>query len=190
MWGQTWERTAFELCTLANEHSDAPDSSNTPTLNPAELIRSSCTNVFEDAVLPGCARRAARGLVSCASSVAELCDQATQRHGASIPTPFPIVHELSNALDESVARPPQTCTNGMLTWDAYVPHLQSQFYKQFTRPIAKVLLLAVFTYQFAYWSWVKLETDEVRAERDATIAGLEAKIQDHESKVKAETKKP
>lgn len=44
--------------------------------------------------------------------------------------------------------------------------LQSQFYRTFTRPIAKTLLIAVFVYQLAYWSWVKLETDEIRAERD------------------------
>lgn len=44
--------------------------------------------------------------------------------------------------------------------------LQSQFYRTFTRPIAKTLLIAVFTYQLAYWTWVKLETDEIRAERE------------------------
>lgn len=43
---------------------------------------------------------------------------------------------------------------------------QSQFYKTFTRPVAKVLVLAVFTYQVVYWSWVRLEADEVRAETD------------------------
>lgn len=43
---------------------------------------------------------------------------------------------------------------------------QSQFYRSFTRPIAKTLLIAVFTYQLAYWTWVKLETDEIRAERE------------------------
>ncbi len=43
---------------------------------------------------------------------------------------------------------------------------QSQFYRTFTRPIAKTLLIAVFTYQLAYWTWVKLETDEIRAERE------------------------
>jgi len=31
-----------------------------------------------------------------------------------------------------------------------------------------VLLLAVFTYQVVYWSWMKLEADEVREERDGT----------------------
>ncbi|KAL2676705.1 hypothetical protein Neosp_010469 [[Neocosmospora] mangrovei] len=46
------------------------------------------------------------------------------------------------------------------------PSVTSQFYRSFTRPIAKTLLLAVFTYQLVYWAWVKLETDEVRAERD------------------------
>lgn len=43
---------------------------------------------------------------------------------------------------------------------------QSEFYKTFTRPVAKVLLMAVLTYQLVYWSWLKLETDEIRAETD------------------------
>lgn len=43
---------------------------------------------------------------------------------------------------------------------------QTEFYKGFTRPIAKVLLVAVFTYQLAYWGWVKLEHDEIMAERE------------------------
>ncbi|KJZ75559.1 hypothetical protein HIM_05022 [Hirsutella minnesotensis 3608] len=47
---------------------------------------------------------------------------------------------------------------------------QTQFYKTFTRPVAKVLLLAVFTYQVVYWSWVKLEADEARVEADCEIS--------------------
>lgn len=39
------------------------------------------------------------------------------------------------------------------------------FYKSFGRPIAKVFLGAVFTYQLAYWLWVKLETDEAKKEK-------------------------
>lgn len=27
------------------------------------------------------------------------------------------------------------------------------------------MLLAVFTYQLVYWAWVKLETDEIKAEK-------------------------
>lgn len=70
--------------------------------------------------------------------------------------------------------------------------------------------MAVLTYQLIYWSWVKLETDEIRAERDgefpnvggegcqdiwkltscliATIADLEAKVDEYKSKVAAEAK--
>lgn len=47
---------------------------------------------------------------------------------------------------------------------------KSQFYKDFTRPVAKVLLMAMFTYQLAYWGWVKLEQDEIRAEREGLSA--------------------
>ncbi|KAH6606344.1 hypothetical protein Trco_005497 [Trichoderma cornu-damae] len=42
----------------------------------------------------------------------------------------------------------------------------AQFYKTFTRPTGKILVLAVFAYQVAYWTWTKLEADEVRAETD------------------------
>ncbi|KAF4442384.1 hypothetical protein FACUT_2043 [Fusarium acutatum] len=64
------------------------------------------------------------------------------------------------------------------------PSPVSQFYRTFTRPIAKTLLIAVFTYQLAYWTWVKLETDEIRAERDATIEKLETTIKDYDAVTK------
>ncbi|RYC65516.1 hypothetical protein CHU98_g690 [Xylaria longipes] len=51
------------------------------------------------------------------------------------------------------------------------------FYKTFGRPIVKVFLMAIFTYQLAYYFWVKLEQDEVRAEMQATISDLEARIE-------------
>ncbi|KFA60924.1 hypothetical protein S40285_05790 [Stachybotrys chlorohalonatus IBT 40285] len=63
------------------------------------------------------------------------------------------------------------------------PSETAKFYKQFSRPVAKVLLLAVLTYQVAYWGWVKLETDEIRAETDGTIARLEAKVAEYEKKI-------
>ena len=40
------------------------------------------------------------------------------------------------------------------------------FYKTFARPVAKVLLMATFTYQLVYWTWVKLEKDEIKKERN------------------------
>ncbi|KAH7008044.1 hypothetical protein EDB80DRAFT_715269 [Ilyonectria destructans] len=63
------------------------------------------------------------------------------------------------------------------------------FYRQFTRPVAKTLLLAVFTYQFAYWAWAKAEADEIRADRDATIAGLEATVNEYQAKTKGTEEK-
>ncbi|KAI1818037.1 hypothetical protein GGS20DRAFT_581743 [Poronia punctata] len=38
------------------------------------------------------------------------------------------------------------------------------FYKTFSRPILKVFLMAIFTYQVAYYFWVRLEQNETRAE--------------------------
>ncbi|CAG8979324.1 hypothetical protein HYALB_00002448 [Hymenoscyphus albidus] len=55
------------------------------------------------------------------------------------------------------------------------PHIG--FYKTFTRPIAKVMLMAVFTYQLAYWAWVKLEKDEIKAQKTAEIKALEEELE-------------
>ena len=40
--------------------------------------------------------------------------------------------------------------------------IQSAFYKTFGRPIAKVLLVAMLTYQIVYLLWVKLESEETK----------------------------
>ncbi|KAF7546177.1 hypothetical protein G7Z17_g8625 [Cylindrodendrum hubeiense] len=69
------------------------------------------------------------------------------------------------------------------------PNPAGVFYRQFTRPIFKTLLTAVFTYQLAYWAWAKAEADEIRAERDATIAGLEATVKEYEAKTKGSEEK-
>ncbi|KAH7266736.1 uncharacterized protein BKA55DRAFT_684020 [Fusarium redolens] len=71
------------------------------------------------------------------------------------------------------------------TYSNKAPSPVSQFYRTFTRPVAKTLLIAVFTYQLAYWTWVKLETDEIRAEREATIEKLETTIKDYDAATKA-----
>ena len=41
------------------------------------------------------------------------------------------------------------------------------FYKDFGRPIAKVFLMAFFTYQVTYWTWVKMEKEEAKAEKES-----------------------
>ncbi|KAI9046566.1 hypothetical protein LZ554_009310 [Drepanopeziza brunnea f. sp. 'monogermtubi'] len=54
------------------------------------------------------------------------------------------------------------------------PHIG--FYKVFGRPIAKVLLMATFTYQLAYWGWVYLEKDEIKKEKTAEVQQLEKQL--------------
>lgn len=51
------------------------------------------------------------------------------------------------------------------------------FYKSFGRPVAKVFLGAVFTYQLAYWIWVKLETDEVKKKKKSRFLIRHARAQ-------------
>ncbi|TVY58112.1 Inner membrane assembly complex subunit 17 [Lachnellula cervina] len=69
------------------------------------------------------------------------------------------------------------------------PHIG--FYKTFSRPIAKVLLMATFTYQVAYWGWVYLEKGEIKAQKTAELEGLEKELKGlTDAKAKPETSRP
>ena len=54
------------------------------------------------------------------------------------------------------------------------PH--RDFYRTFGRPIAKNFLIAVFTYQVLYWSWLKLESLEIKDEKQDEIRTLEGEL--------------
>ena len=41
-------------------------------------------------------------------------------------------------------------------------------YKTFAGPFAKVFLGAIFTYQVIYWTWLKLEMDESKVNKNRT----------------------
>ncbi|KAM0279996.1 hypothetical protein ACHAQH_004325 [Verticillium albo-atrum] len=58
------------------------------------------------------------------------------------------------------------------------PSAVANFYKSFTRPTLKVLLMATLTYQIAYLGWTKLEMDEIKAERTQEVETLEAQVED------------
>ncbi|KAJ5082026.1 hypothetical protein N7532_011069 [Penicillium argentinense] len=51
-------------------------------------------------------------------------------------------------------------------------------YKTFMGPFGKVFLGAVLTYQIIYWSWLKLEMDESKLEKNEEMTGLEKKARD------------
>ncbi|OLN84458.1 hypothetical protein CCHL11_08202 [Colletotrichum chlorophyti] len=64
------------------------------------------------------------------------------------------------------------------------PSIVGNFYKTFTGPVLKVLLMATFTYQVTYWTWTKLEQDEIRADKQREIEGLEARVAELQGKGK------
>ncbi|OAA64527.1 hypothetical protein SPI_03174 [Niveomyces insectorum RCEF 264] len=51
--------------------------------------------------------------------------------------------------------------------------------------LSVLCLMAIFTYQLAYFGWTKLEQDEIRATRQSEISALEAKVEDLQAKKKA-----
>ncbi|KAJ4306546.1 hypothetical protein N0V88_001350 [Collariella sp. IMI 366227] len=59
---------------------------------------------------------------------------------------------------------------------------RGNFYKTFTRPVAKCALLAVFVYQLVYFGWSRLETDEIKEERQTEINKLEAQARGLQAK--------
>ncbi|OQD62565.1 hypothetical protein PENPOL_c012G06907 [Penicillium polonicum] len=46
-------------------------------------------------------------------------------------------------------------------------------YRTFTGPFAKVFLGGVFVYQVLYWTWLKLEMDEIKVAKNEKVAVLE-----------------
>ncbi|KAF2416432.1 hypothetical protein EJ08DRAFT_643913, partial [Tothia fuscella] len=52
------------------------------------------------------------------------------------------------------------------------------FYKSFGFPVIKVFLGALFTYQLIYWSWLKLESLEVKEENDGGYAAYSSRRSD------------
>ncbi|KAJ5782226.1 hypothetical protein N7457_004000 [Penicillium paradoxum] len=46
-------------------------------------------------------------------------------------------------------------------------------YRAFTGPFAKVFLGGVFVYQVLYWTWLKLEMDETKVQKNEQVAVLE-----------------
>ncbi|KAL1887052.1 hypothetical protein Cpir12675_006720 [Ceratocystis pirilliformis] len=54
----------------------------------------------------------------------------------------------------------------------------TDFYKTFGRPIAKVLLIAMFTYQLLYLGWTKLEHNDVKKIRGDEVAKLEEQVKE------------
>lgn len=50
------------------------------------------------------------------------------------------------------------------------------FYRNNTYPVLKSFLLALLTYQLAYYVWLKLEVVEEKSEQQGTIRGLEEEV--------------
>ncbi|KAI0471989.1 hypothetical protein GGR56DRAFT_677842 [Xylariaceae sp. FL0804] len=55
------------------------------------------------------------------------------------------------------------------------PNNRQTFAQTFMRPVAKTFLVAVFTYQLAYFAWTKLALDEERGQLQAKAAELNEK---------------
>jgi hypothetical protein len=77
-----------------------------------------------------------------------------RRQPSSLATSHPL-HSLARRPYSTQQQPPPSATG--------------DFYKTFTRPVAKCLLFALFTYQLTYWAWLKLEQDEIKMERTGRL---------------------
>lgn len=51
--------------------------------------------------------------------------------------------------------------------------VKTTFYKTFGRPIAKVFLMAILTYQLTYLAWMKLEQDDIKDRTQGELIFLE-----------------
>lgn len=54
--------------------------------------------------------------------------------------------------------------------------MQGTYYRSFGSPVLKCFLGALFTYQLAYFAWLKLETIEEQHEKRTEIKGLQREL--------------
>lgn len=59
------------------------------------------------------------------------------------------------------------------------PH--GNFYKEFARPVVKNFLIAVLTYQILYFTWSKLESLEIKKEKEGEVKSLENELRSLDS---------
>ncbi|KAJ5936397.1 hypothetical protein N7454_005032 [Penicillium verhagenii] len=93
----------------------------------------------------------------------------------------------STRLSTSLAAPIRNASASR-TWSSTASKLNSEkksayreglsAYGAFARPFGKVFLGAVLTYQIIYWSWMKLETDDVKLQKNEQLSGLEIKARE------------
>ncbi|KAF7514155.1 hypothetical protein GJ744_004480 [Endocarpon pusillum] len=73
---------------------------------------------------------------------------------------------------------PFTTTSPTLTSDLYSsrsnPH--RAYYQTHGRALFKCLTLAFLTYQVVYWTWLTLETEEIKDQKNREIKALEAEF--------------
>lgn len=68
------------------------------------------------------------------------------------------------------------------------PNPHSNFYKTFGRPLVKNFLIATAVFQALYYGWAKLESIEVKQEKEREVRSLQGEIEGLTG-WKAETKK-
>lgn len=56
------------------------------------------------------------------------------------------------------------------------PSRVGTFYRNNTYPVLKAFLIALFTYQLAYYAWLKLEVIEEQTEQQDTVRSLENEV--------------
>ncbi|KAH8726352.1 hypothetical protein GQ44DRAFT_726320 [Phaeosphaeriaceae sp. PMI808] len=64
------------------------------------------------------------------------------------------------------------------------PSRVGAYYKSFSYPVLKTFLIALLTYQIAYYVWLKLETIEEKYDKSTEISDLQKQLRDAVAKQK------
>lgn len=73
----------------------------------------------------------------------------------------------ASSTSSSTSQTPPTSNHGSI---------HTNFYRSHGRALFKSLTLAFFSYQVFYWSWITLETETMKDEKNREIAGLESEV--------------
>ncbi|OAL06747.1 hypothetical protein IQ06DRAFT_237078 [Phaeosphaeriaceae sp. SRC1lsM3a] len=65
------------------------------------------------------------------------------------------------------------------------PSRVGAYYKSFSYPVLKTFLIALFTYQLAYYAWLKLEVIEEKHDKSTEVADLQEQLREALARQKA-----
>lgn len=110
------------------------------------------------------------------SCLAQTLEHSSTLDPTIILVPAMLPSRLLGVRSFAALRHPNLRFNSTLQQPNAQPNRHGSFYKNFGPPILKNFLIALCTFQAIYWSWMKMESMEVKKNGDEEVRAMENEL--------------